>query len=181
MSELESTRASEIYKPIEGYPGYRVGNFGDVQSAWNRGKHSRITGEWWSMKQAKAKGYWFVGLSRNKERHKYFYIHRLVLGAFVGKCPDGMECRHLDRNPDNNHLENLEWGTKEQNELDKIGHGTRLRGKQIWIARLTECDVAEIRRLWAAGCSQRKIAKTFGTKQANVSCIVLRKTWKHVA
>jgi len=39
------------------------------------------------------------------------YVHRLVLSAFKGKCPDGYECHHKDHNPSNNHISNLQWTT----------------------------------------------------------------------
>ena len=35
------------------------------------------------------------------------YIHRLVLETFVGPCPLGMQCRHLDGNRSNNEVDNL--------------------------------------------------------------------------
>src|SRR5688572_6260712 len=51
-------------------------------------------------------------------------IHHLVLEAFVGPCPEGMECRHVDGSPPNNRLDNLSWGTHVENEADKRRHGT---------------------------------------------------------
>ena len=74
---------------------------------------------------------------RNKTKHHYVflydgygkskkeYVHRLVLTTFVGtkKYPE-FECRHIDGNPDNNFLENLEWGSKSINQRDRIKHGT---------------------------------------------------------
>lgn len=51
-------------------------------------------------------------------------VHRLVLEAFVGPCPDdGMECLHADGDPANNHVTNLRWGTRSENNLDKVRHG----------------------------------------------------------
>jgi len=36
-------------------------------------------------------------------------VDHLVLLAFVGPCPEGYECRHLDGDPANNHVDNLRW------------------------------------------------------------------------
>lgn len=44
-------------------------------------------------------------------KSKTFYVHRLVLETFVGECPEGFECDHIDRNRSNNMLENLRWIT----------------------------------------------------------------------
>jgi hypothetical protein len=51
-------------------------------------------------------------------------VHALVLEAFVGPRPPGMECRHLDGDPKNNRLENLCWGTRTENIEDALRHGS---------------------------------------------------------
>jgi len=54
------------------------------------------------------------------------YVHNLVLSTFIGPCPKGMECRHFpDRDPSNNRLDNLSWGTPVENAIDRVWHGTQ--------------------------------------------------------
>jgi len=55
---------------------------------------------------------------------RIWLIHRLVLIAFVGLQPDGMEALHRDGDPGNNTLSNLRWGTHSENQLDQVAHGT---------------------------------------------------------
>lgn len=98
---------------------------------------------------------------------KRFQVHRLVLLAFVGPCPEGMECRHLDGNHLNNRLDNLEWAT----------HATSAKGGKSFKAKLTEDDVREIR---AAQATERELAAKYGVSQVAVHFIRTRKTWKHV-
>lgn len=50
-------------------------------------------------------------------------VHHLVLEAFVGPRPPGMECRHLNGNPADDRLENLQWGTSSENSFDTVRHG----------------------------------------------------------
>jgi predicted XRE-type DNA-binding protein len=113
------------------------------------------------------------------------FIHRLVLEAFVGPCPAGMEACHFpDRDPDNNHLENLRWGTKSDNAKDAMQHGTHssLRaGEQNNRSKLTEQQVRQIIYTHRTGIfSQEEIAEQYGISQVAVSHIVLKKSWKHL-
>lgn len=42
-------------------------------------------------------------------------IHRLVLEAFVGKCPRNFNADHIDHNTQNNNISNLRWIHKSKN------------------------------------------------------------------
>jgi hypothetical protein len=56
-------------------------------------------------------------------------VHSLVLEAFVGPRPDGMQGRHLNDVPGDNWLGNLAWGTPAQNAADRDRkHGGAKRG-----------------------------------------------------
>jgi len=53
-------------------------------------------------------------------------VHRAVLFAFAGPCPEGHVARHLNDNPADNRwsadpeLNNLKWGTKKENAEDRV-------------------------------------------------------------
>lgn len=55
---------------------------------------------------------------------KTYLVHRLVAKAFHGDPPPGHEVRHMDGDSLNNCADNIEWGTKSQNMLDRQRHGT---------------------------------------------------------
>jgi len=52
--------------------------------------------------------YRYINLTKNGEM-KSFYIHHLVLNAFVGKRPKGLFCKHKNKINHDNRLENLSW------------------------------------------------------------------------
>jgi len=54
------------------------------------------------------------------------------------------------------------------------------RGESASNVKLTAADVLEIRRLYANGMSQSRLASLFGVTQAAISLIVLRRNWKHL-
>ena len=50
-------------------------------------------------------------------------VARLVLEAFVGPCPQGMEACHWDDDATNNHLSNLRWDSRSANQIDRLRNG----------------------------------------------------------
>lgn len=59
------------------------------------------------------------------------YVHRLVARAFIGPPPDPErhEVNHIDSNPGNNHVCNLQWVSRRENVLHSYEtNKTRLRG-----------------------------------------------------
>jgi hypothetical protein len=95
MAEGQST---VTYRAVLGYPGYRVGDDGSVWTCW-RGKCPPYQSEQWRQLKGRPSesGRLRVGLYING-RQRWLQVHRLVLEAFVGPCPEGMEgCHFPDR------------------------------------------------------------------------------------
>ena len=172
----------EKWNPVPDYEGlYSVSDRGRVRS------HDRRVWDsngWWRQIHGRVlspgrlyNGYLLCVFSVDSVRKNY-RVHHLVLEAFVGPRPAGMEARHLDGNPQNNQLKNLQWGTKKQNGADKILHGNSCRGEKHNKARLTENNVHEIRRHLNVGrWSQQKIATVFGVARPTISHINRGATW----
>lgn len=118
----------ERWLPIVGWPDYHVSSFGRVKSTKHGRQLIRKTG-------VTQQRYHNVTLVRSPHERKAFYVHRLVLEAFVGPCPIGEECRHLDGDKNNNRLDNLAWGTRLENAQDGIRHGTTPSGDRHYKRR----------------------------------------------
>lgn len=75
----------------------------------------RSNGEVFVPANGKNKAHWTFGSKNNRGymvvsiNGKKYKVHRLVLEAFVGPCPEGFECDHSDRDRHNNALTNLRW------------------------------------------------------------------------
>ena len=98
----------EIWKPIKGYEGlYEVSNTGKVKSLNYRGtkKEKLLT------PKENNSGRLMVGL-QNRNKPKYYLIHRLVAQAFIPNPNEYPEINHIDENPKNNVVDNLEWCTR---------------------------------------------------------------------
>lgn len=158
-----------------GFPHYRVGDDASVWSRKNNKWKPRLT--WRLLNQYRdSKGYARLQLS-GEAGIVTVCVHHLVLKAFVGPKPEGMECRHLDGNPANNRLSNLCWGTPRENQADKARHGTMLTGTRAHGARLSEDDVREIRRRKAAGEHRSVIAAHFKIHVTYVNAIARGAIW----
>lgn len=173
MPEFDSTVE---YRDVQGWPGYKVGSDGSVWS--NHVARCLPSGdEWHSLVGSRGKnGYVLVSLHAPGVRRRR-YVHHLVLEAFVGPCPPGMEtCHFPDPARNNNALCNLRWDTRSANARD-----TRRVGEQTSRAKLTEQQVRWARRACAAGVMLKTIAAALGVSGSAVSMIVSRRRWGHVA
>lgn len=154
---------------VIGFPGYMVGDDGSVWS-------NRVSadGSWRKMNPSpNASGHMTIALRRDGKTHRR-YVHTLVLDAFMGLCPEGCEARHFpDRDPANNSLSNLSWGTRRENMLDKTTHGTMLRGDTHGSTKATRKLSKIVRDEYSTGAfSQRSLAKRHGVAQMTVNRIV---------
>ncbi len=176
--------AQERWLPVPGYEGiYEVSDQGRVKSLArvikrNSGRDNPIPER--ILKPIMSRRYPAVSLY-GPNGFASPTIHALVMRAFVGPMPEGMQVAHNNGDRNDNRLCNLRYATAIENNLDKFAHGTVLRGEQFIFAKMTEQSVLEIRRLYATGeFSQQSLANKFGTEQTNISQIVRRKTWAHI-
>ena len=179
------TSFTEKWLAVVGWEGlYEVSNWGRIKSLPRWRKNHR-GGKWLTkeriLKQSPIpNGYLKVDLSRDG-RTTTKTVHGIVLTAFVGPSPEGMECCHGDRNKTNNCLSNLRWDTHLNNVQDQILHGTSGKGEKNNKAKLTEDQVKAIRARCAGGETQLSVAGDFGIDRRTVSDIHRRKIWAHVA
>lgn len=103
----------EIWKVIDGFD-YYISNKGNIKN--KKGKPIKASDN--------GKGYMFVFLCRNGEKHSA-YVHRLVANAFLEKKNKDLVVNHKDYNRANNNVENLEWLTIKENNnyslVNRIG------------------------------------------------------------
>ncbi len=109
----------EVWKSISGLEGhYEASNLGRVRSIKNGGCYVMaqqvVTGK---------KDYRTVMITVDG-KYAPQLVHRLVLQAFAGPCPAGMEACHNNGIARDNRPENLRWDTHKANCADQALHGT---------------------------------------------------------
>lgn len=110
------------WKTIPGASHYQVSDEGDVCSVDRTVGGRRYTGVVLKTRVSN-RGYVLVNIRTDDGQVQTRTVHTLVLEAFVGPCPPGMEACHEDDNDLNNRLSNLRWDTHGHNEQDKYTSG----------------------------------------------------------
>lgn len=122
--------------------------------------------------------------------------HRFAYELTHGPLAEGMLACHTCDTPRCVNPAHLFEGTHLDNNRDMHGKGrgqrgdkhsarlrpeTRPRGEQHGCAKLTAADVLLIRQLAADGSTGKTIAEHFGIGRTQVSRILNRQTWRHIA
>ena len=154
-----------MWKECSVCPSYMVSTYGEVKR--------KDTGKLLKQKLDKSNCL-MVNLSMGKRGdQKYFIVHRLVAQAFLPN-PEGLPwVRHIDGNPLNNMVSNLEWTESKWS--------VQSRGEQSYNSKLRKEQVQWCRDIYKPkdknyGCSA--LAKRFGVSNSTMSYILNNITYK---
>ena len=124
-------------------------------------------------------GYLTVGLCQNGKVFRK-YIHRLVLQSYVGESKK-RHARHLNGISVDNCLGNLVWGTRKENERDKLLHGTRHIGDKHRNAKMSFQKVRQLIYEYRTGLfSYKELAIQFNISITTAWQIINKKRWGHI-
>lgn len=165
-----SSQQQEEWRPVVGYEGqYVVSSEGRVRSLDRvNGYGRRLRGRPMSLVRH-PRGYMQLTLTQGGvcETKK---VHRLVLEAFSGPCPDGMEGCHINGIRHDNRPENLRWDTPKENAADRKRIGTQVgankthckRGHELVEPNLVRWHVEHTGRRLCLACNKAHQAKRRG-------------------
>jgi len=164
----------EIWRKIPDFKGYYVSNVGRIISI-NRNKNKPLV-----MKKHHDKDRYerITLFDHTKNDYTFCFVHQLVLFAFVGPKLDGMETSHLNHKRDDNRLCNLRWETASENQRRRVENRTDMRGENSPLAKLTNEDVFNIRKLYLDGQHSFKEIDTLYNITGS-SYIIKLKTWAY--
>lgn len=179
----------EEWRPIAGYEGlYEVSNLGRVKRLAGvvaRTRGGRFQGKVgpFSVQEkilafhvnyagGRQGGRLMATLTKNG-KGRQFLVHRLVALAFIPNPENLSDATHIDHNPLNNAVSNLEWLSHRQNIRDSVHAGR-------WRKKLSEDMVREIQRRAATGESQVSIAKELDIAYGTVNSIATGRSWRHI-
>ena len=103
--------------------------------------------------------------------------HREVWKAKNGDVPDGLLLCHRCDTPSCVNPDHLFLGTHADNAMDMVSKGRAAKGARVFLTKLTEEKVRQIRSMSG---SSKSIAKQMGVCEASVWNVKNRVTWRHV-
>lgn len=157
----------ENWKPVCGFEErYEVSDQGNVRrKSGGRGAIAgKVLSPYWTGK------HWCIGMGTSREDVRNYKIHLLVLEAFVGPRPEGMQGLHNDGDPNHNDAANLRWDTAAENMYDLIRIDRRPRTK------LNPTIIRIIRHLFGR-LSYREIADLWGVTENYIGQIKCGRHW----
>lgn len=156
----------EVWKDIKGFEGlYQVSNLGRIKSlrGWN-GKNyisrERILEP--TKKSANSVSYPRAIVKLIKDGiGKDYRVHRLVAEAFIPNPQNKEQINHIDGNPLNNKVDNLEWCTDKENKKHAIEN-------ELMIHRINTIDRETMVDLLNSGKKYDEIAEILGIAKGTV-------------
>ena len=115
----------EICKPIPGFPNYEVSNWGRIFIVKNGTRVEKLPKPCTNREK-----YLNISLWNNGQKKK-ICVHNLVAKVFLGEIPDGYVVDHINNNPSDNYVTNLQIVTVAENgqKAAKHSYGMKLGSK----------------------------------------------------
>ncbi|CUX20118.1 MULTISPECIES: NUMOD4 domain-containing protein [Agrobacterium tumefaciens complex] len=181
------TIAPEAWKPIPGFEdSYEASTHGRIRSldrivtfaaSERQPAHTkRLRGK--ILRRSFTKGYPSVSLYRGSVRTQKM-VHAIIADTFLGPRPPGALACHGNGIRTECDVDNIYWGTPQDNADDRRRHGNNRPGSQHANSKLHERDISKIRRL-ASSVTQKSLAERFGVSQSTISSIINNASWRHV-
>ena len=177
----------EIWNPVPGFGDYyEASNIGNIRSKdriviRNNPKTGKLCKFFYKSKILQScpsdkDGHQVVHLGFNLKK-KNVFVHTMVLLAFVGGRPNGMECCHINGDATDNRVENLRWDTHHSNNQDRKLHGKYANGQNHPMAKLSEKDILNIR---SSEKNNKELRKIYPISNSQMHRILTKQSWKNM-
>ena len=111
-------------------------------------------------------------------KDKAYLVHRLVAMVFSDNNQNKPEVNHIDGNPDNNHVSNLEWVTREENQKHAFALGLNTnKGECNGRALMTSDQAIEIYKFMLDGATSKEASLKYGFDVSTIRNIRIKKNW----
>ncbi|MBN1118357.1 MAG: HNH endonuclease [Bacteroidales bacterium] len=186
----DKTFWDEIWKPvffkgISQSEKYEISNYGRIKR-WIPKEN-----DWVVQKPSNVNGYAYFSFKTEEsvlhKKRTTKSLHRLVAEEYLPK-PKGSQDNviHIDFNKWNNHVNNLQWSTREEmfkhsRKSPRTAAAIERRKGEITNSKLTETEVMRLKKKLKRGKTPLyKIAKEFGITHTQLNRIRRGENWAHI-
>ena len=146
------------FRTIPGYSRYKINREGVVLIREDGYEMTRVI---------TPTGHVYLNLTpdvHNRNNAKREAVHRAMAYAFLPIPKDyyNKDISHIDNNPTNNKLENLEWATRRQNNMNSVIKGNHSQAKQVLVRDVRTDKVMEFP-------SRRECARFFNVHPTKIT------------
>ena len=172
MVEKEKT----IWRQYPDYPFIEVSQFGQIRTkdryVPDKGGKRLIRGRVLKQELNPYRGGYMSVEFRVKGKTVHLYVHRAVAICYIPNPNNFPQVNHIDNDPTNNVVSNLEWCTNQYNSNYKKKFGTspaQVQGKPVFAINLETLEVSHFESQCEAsrklGISQREIWSVISGKR----------------
>lgn len=146
-------------KEIKDFPGYFITDDGKVISY--KYKTPRVMKTWYQKS-----GYENIKLCKNNQTY-HFLIHRLVAEAFIPNPNNLLEVNHINKNRQDNRVENLEWSNRIDNLYDSYSTMSPVRNfRECILIRENESKI--IKEFQSISAAAKYASENFGCSESGL-------------
>ena len=164
----------EEWRAIPGFSGYEASNLGRIWSVLRPAQGvepPRMIGGRVLRGTLLSDGH-VAHMLTTEDGVKRRYAHQLVAWAFLGPRPEGTEVRHLNDVGTDNRLENLCYGTRQENIQDMLRNGNNYFANRTHCPKGHPYDEANTIRSGRGGrccrtCDNERTLRRYHEKQVN--------------
>ena len=130
------------------------------------------------LKTTMVRKYHRVSFITNEGKDKAYLVHRVVALCFIENPDNKPEVNHIDGNPDNNRVSNLEWVTRQENQKHAFDNELNTNSGEANGRCVMPSETAiEIYKALLNGMSCNEASQVFGYNKATIRNIKIKKNW----
>lgn len=116
------------------------------------------------------------------EKKETVLIHRIVAKVYIPNPENKPNVNHIDFDPSNNAVHNLEWVTQKENVAHTHKHkrNANFEGEKSSNSKLTDKEAYEIKFRFTNFTTNKELSEIYGVGEETVRRIRKGLRWKHI-
>jgi hypothetical protein len=152
-------------------PNYIIKETGEIITKVTRTGKVSVNNVWRNPLKTTKDGYKYISY-----KYKHLRVHRIIYRKFKGELNTKLVINHIDGNPANNHIDNLELVTQGKNNEHRfrVLKHPAVKG----FSKINKEIADQIREEYKTVKSLKKLSEKYSLVKSTISYIINNKIWK---